>query len=395
MLNFDQSQNIENMKILIISSSDTESNLVGANYIKAYFNKPESVDYDHFRVAPIGGIKTRYSPVLNRLKSWGLVSSLLFTYWKSKHQESFLDAIRTKFERENYDSVVIFLNSPELIELAPALIAFFQVYKIKVVVGIWDCFEYLTENRRLTERVVQRLKCNYIESLVNADFLMVISDGMRSHLEDMFSERSLQTPKCLVLPFPLSRPLEKKTEPLRRETIDIVFAGSTYCWKEWNYFIKRLDEKDWIIGGKKILLHVYGKPNIKSALYSRRRNIIVHPQLPHHDLVKEISRYSMGYVPYFLSEKKKTVAMTSLPGKLSLYLEAGLPTLFHGPGYSEAANIIEKFGIGVLYTNETNTSLESCIKKIDRISYSNILRCFEEVYSLESLHNKLYAELIT
>jgi hypothetical protein len=50
------------------------------------------------------------------------------------------------------------------------------------------------------------------------------------------------------------------------------------------------------------------------------------------------------YCPYFFDEKRKEISRTSFPSKVTTYLAAGRPILYHGPDYASPAIFLREHG---------------------------------------------------
>ena len=92
------------------------------------------------------------------------------------------------------------------------------------------------------------------------------------------------------------------------------------------------------------------------------------------------------YCPYWFSAEFQEEARLSFPSKLTTYLAAGRPVLFHGPAYSSPAVFLERERagicctssepsavVGALTTIATNGELRATLTKNGRLAWQERL----------------------
>ena len=123
--------------------------------------------------------------------------------------------------------------------------------------------------------------------------------------------------------------------------ITIGYAGQLYCEEEWAKLLSMLDGIDWRLGGRRVRILFVGydynylpknHPNISIVEFTDQKNAI---QL--------MSLCDVLYLPYFFDEKRRVLAETSFPSKLSAYMASSVPILFHGPEYSSPLMFLKSF----------------------------------------------------
>jgi hypothetical protein len=55
----------------------------------------------------------------------------------------------------------------------------------------------------------------------------------------------------------------------------------------------------------------------------------------------------LAYLPYWLDEKFHYITKMCFPNKISTYLAAGIPILYHGPSDGSPARFLEKYPAGI------------------------------------------------
>ena len=193
----------------------------------------------------------------------------------------------------------------------------------------------------------------------------------------------------LDLPAP---PARGQTEPLV-----IGMAGQLYAWAEWSVLIEALSAADWRIGGRDVRIWYLGRDLRAAAEYPE---FIEH--LGYRDQAETItllSKCDVLYCPYFFDPAYEIIARTSFPSKLTSYLAAGKPVLFHGPRDSSPAAFLTKYDAGCncssLDPSELMMSLEEILFDEARTAAltANGKRAFRENLSTEHL-KKQFCEFL-
>ena len=100
------------------------------------------------------------------------------------------------------------------------------------------------------------------------------------------------------------------------------------------------------------------------------------------------------YLPYWIDPKYGSVVRLAFPSKLSLYLAAGKPVFFHGPGTSSPVVFFEKYPVGVCcHTLEKKDILDSLCrlifdKELYEQSTKNGRKALKEVFDMHVIENR-------
>jgi hypothetical protein len=107
------------------------------------------------------------------------------------------------------------------------------------------------------------------------------------------------------------------------------------------------------------------------------------------ELEKILDNSDFGYLPYSFNFNDTVFVKTSFPNKLTSYSKRGLPTIFHGPCYSDVCNFILNHGIG--HSIDTIDPSVSFSEKITfaSISKENVLMVAKRFFVPEEI-TKLY-----
>ncbi|WP_312751121.1 hypothetical protein [Psychrobacter sanguinis] len=374
-------------RILVIWSGEVNDVSVGSNYIRSYLT---TLNYDSVDFFDISTSSSLLPNKLKRLYSLPITSNILLNRWLKTHCIDTLNSIVRLIKSNKITSIWFFANSMESIAIGSELINCLNLNTIKFNTFVWDSIDYLKNSRRISNQIQKEIDSSYNKILYSSHNIACISQGMKNNLiERLKYKQKTELKKLIVLPFPIEAYSPTIHKPVADNKINIVFVGSTYSWKEWNIFIRTLDKLNWTVNDKTVNFHVYGRPNIRSRLYEFREHIIYHSPLPHNQLISEISKFDYGYLPYYYDKNKKEVVTTSLPGKLSTYIQAQLPIIFHGPRYASAALLIQKYSIGVVVKDRRSIYIEELIKKLESIKVENFNNCFSDFYNIDNYSNDL------
>lgn len=117
--------------------------------------------------------------------------------------------------------------------------------------------------------------------------------------------------------------------------------------------------------GQQPLLKMWGcHLTINDMPPALRDYIVFYPTLPEEEVIPLLSECDFLYAMYPLSKSLRVFSQTSLPTKLSSYLQAGLPVLGHGPANSSLAEFLNAQNLGTMWTSDNK---EEGFKSLERI----------------------------
>lgn len=179
---------------------------------------------------------------------------------------------------------------------------------------------------------------------------------------------------------------------LRRDSVlTIGIAGQFYARDAWLAFYEALDSCGWSIGGRSIIVNVYGSGPPPNSVDPDRVKLC--GWLPQPVLVKTLaSECDICYCPYPFDPKMEEVSRLSFPSKLVVYLASGRPILFHGPSYSSPSKYLEENDAGICVHVMDAASIIASIEQLvnDRSLYSATAKrgaqAFMTDFTLDTLH---------
>jgi len=144
--------------------------------------------------------------------------------------------------------------------------------------------------------------------------------------------------------------------------------GSIYDRNDFIAFLSVFSEFFKAIG-QEPLLKMWGCHltinNIPSAL---RDYVVFYPTLPEDEVIPLLSTCNFLYAMYPLSKSLSIFSQTSLPTKLSSYLQVGLPVLGHGPANSSLAEFLNAHNLGTMWSSNQK---DDGFKSLERILLIN------------------------
>jgi glycosyltransferase involved in cell wall biosynthesis len=174
----------------------------------------------------------------------------------------------------------------------------------------------------------------------------------------------------------------------------IGLAGQIYSVEEWNALIAVLDSVGWKIAGREVKIRLLGR---YASLYAKSKMRVEFlgwaSQL---ETIKLMSEADILYCPYWFDPVFESEARLSFPSKLTTYLAAGRPVLFHGPAYASPGRFLQENKAGVCCNSLENgdiiNAIESLVSKPDLYTELalNGRIAFDKYLTLTSMKAKFY-----
>ena len=182
----------------------------------------------------------------------------------------------------------------------------------------------------------------------------VTSDGMWKYYRDR-----LHIDGVVMHPLiPGGLPNFKEPQP---ETLTVGHVGSIYSKKEFIAFANALAS----FGAKterSVAIKMWGGHLKVSDLPKQLRRIVhLAPSCAEAEVVRELARCHFVYAMYPFRRALKRFVTTSLPTKLSTYVQAQRPILGHGPEMSTLTTFLSRTGTGGLWTDMAREKGERAI----------------------------------
>lgn len=261
------------------------------------------------------------------------------------------------------------LNSPRIMRLVPRLV---RATGLPVVTTVWDPPQGVGRQfglDRISRRLVER---DFAAAMKQCNRCGVISERMEAKYEEAFGV------ECLISRHGIS-PVDQLPHSHDRDDeseLHIGFCGSLYAEREWQSFVRGLDVAGWRVGDRRIRVTVIGKgsPALAASVpahfeFLGWRNM--------YEVVNRLSHCHFNYLPYWFHPAYTDSVALCFPTKLTTYLTAGRPVLYHGPRDASVVDFFQRFGIG------------RCCHSLDPHNVA------ESVKALSSLSSRDYDKLLS
>lgn len=238
---------------------------------------------------------------------------------------------------EEIDLIWVILNSPNAISLAEHLMS---ACPVPFVATVWDDPEYLAASHYLDPWTTKSVLRSFTSVLPRASRVAVASEGMSELYGVKYNVRGI----ALIhgIHPSLWQPATARTTD--KASFVVGFAGSLHCKTEWNALVAALS--DWNrTQSSKVKVRFIGRfPRLgaRSAPFVET----VGP-LSLRDTLRELAATDVAYVPYWFDRRHAWAAKTAFPSKISAYVAAGVPVMYHGPSDSSPAIFLRRYPVGL------------------------------------------------
>jgi glycosyltransferase involved in cell wall biosynthesis len=248
----------------------------------------------------------------------------------------------------------VVLNSPTLVHMASRLA---RDLGIPLVVTVQDPPERWAEESRFDWLSRWILLRRFAEAIHMAERLGTASENMRDEYRRRYGKDSE------VLIHGAHPSLRHLPAAVLRHPGELVIgvAGNLYSATEWYALLRALDSVNWIISDRRVRIRVLG-PDL--VLYRQRcANIEFLGWRPMPEAVALLAETDLAYLPYFFDERFRLTVKLCFPNKLTAYLAAGLPVLFHGPEDSSPARFFGQYPIGACCHTLAPEEIMKCLRR--------------------------------
>lgn len=119
-----------------------------------------------------------------------------------------------------------------------------------------------------------------------------------------------------------------------------------------------------------------------------RGNVCFYPTASEDEVIPQLANCDILYAMYPLEKRLEVFAQTSLPTKLTSYLQAGRPILAHCPQNSTLAEYINTTGLGVIWKSDNETEGMAALAKLSVINLTEeqLLNAKDRYFGENNLH---------
>jgi hypothetical protein len=230
------------------------------------------------------------------------------------------------------------LNDPALFGVTRRVMSMLDV---RLVTTIWDPPEFVLMNLEADRRSHRIAMHEFERVLLMSDRCGVASEWMGEE----YRKRYGIEPVVLIHGIHPDMKKAPAEELVNNKQFTIGFAGSLYAFYEWQALISALSKTSWQIERRDVIIRFLGAkapPGLHNGMpieYLGWRSV--------EETIELMSKVDIAYLPYWFDKSHSLSVRLCFPNKLSTYLAAGRPVLFHGPRDSSPARFFRRFPVGL------------------------------------------------
>ncbi len=289
---------------------------------------------------------------------------LLRRYAKLIHEPSLVNRIVQFGKQHNIEMVWAVLNAPILINITGRVATGLGA---RLVNTIWDPPEFRSKELSFSRFEHNSFMREFANVLLMSERCGVASEAMAEEYKKRYGVESVVLIHG-VHPN-LMKPAAKELSSDSQFTIG--FIGAWYAKNEWLALLSALSSVNWRIEGRNVIVRVL------STDLSVRGYDGIHIEYLGWRSVEEtvdlLSQVDIAYLPYWFDETYSLSVRLCFPNKLSTYLAAGRPVLFHGPEDSSVARFLRRFPAGLCCHSLESTEIIDSLRKfiVDKEFYAS------------------------
>ncbi|MBK9128086.1 MAG: hypothetical protein IPM13_09830 [Phycisphaerales bacterium] len=186
----------------------------------------------------------------------------------------------------------------------------------------------------------------------------VMSEGMQARYAPRYGVRSV------ILRHGIDEALwmPPGPRPQSDERLMIGFAGTANGPGEWRALVAALNSTRWKLDGRQVVLRTLSHSICESTPAEAHIEHLGYRPLP--DVVQHLSDCDMLYLPFFSEPAWRVSADTVFPTKLTTYLAAGRPVLYHGPPGSAVERFFERYPAGLCCTSREPREILGALRRV-------------------------------
>jgi glycosyltransferase involved in cell wall biosynthesis len=267
------------------------------------------------------------------------------------------------------------------------------VLKTPFVVTVWDPPDYFAAHLRLNRINLRILQKDFANILLKAVRCGVASEGMKEEYENLYGT------KCIIQIHGVDPRLRQAPAKGISKDGQIVIghAGNWHGQQEWEALLSALTSVNWSIDGREVTVRVLGSHILVKT--QGRTRIEYLGWRSQEETIKLLSDMDIMYLPYWFDKRFGVSVRLCFPNKLTAYLAAGRPVLFHGPEDSSPARFFRRFPAGVCCHSLEKSAIIECLHRLvnDRELYASAVQAGQRALD-EELNQQVFlrrfAELI-
>ena len=289
-----------------------------------------------------------------------------------------VDRIVDYATQEHVDMLWAVFDCPSLFRI-PRAVA--ERLRIPVVGTIWDPPERVMANQTIDGIIRSALKRDLQRVLAMTPRCGVASPQMG----DEYRKKYGIDPVVLIhgIPADLRRP--PRGGLAHDGQFVIGFAGTLYASREFEALLAALARVNWQIDGHDVTVRLMGHHGSCSLIGRSRMHIEYLGWRSVQETVDLLAETDVTYLPYWFDPAFSDSVRLCFPNKLTTYLAAGKPVLFHGPADSSPARFFERFPAGLGCHSLEAPAIIECLRRFvrDRDFYQSAVQFGQDALDQE------------
>lgn len=257
-------------------------------------------------------------------------------------------------KNERIELIWAILNTPSMIYLVRDVI---DKTNIPVVCTIWDPPERFSTDFGMDSKTEQRMLNDFEFILKNAKRVGVASEGMQIEYQERYGIKSIRQ----IHSISESHWIPPTLKMIHDQELIIGFAGNLYASREYRALLSALDSVNWSIEGHTISIWIIGMdrprtgPENPAIKYCGWKSV--------DETISLLSKTDITYVPYWFDPKYEITTRLCFPNKISTYLAAGKPILYHGPVRSSPTVFMKRYPVGMCCHSLERADIIDCLRR--------------------------------
>lgn len=282
--------------------------------------------------------------------------------------------IKGKYEEKDYDWVLFAIQCQVLTEALHGI----DFSESKTASFMWDDPNWFAREHLLSNSISKRFIAQWFDRQNSVDVLILPSEEAKT----LFPKRNDASNQVL---YPFICAAVEKAENANFESLKIGFAGSQYAREEISSFLSEVANAVPNPPSLKLEVHAFSKAE-PHPMTEQVRFRGWHSPVKTRDLLSELD---YAYLPYPFHQDMEMVVKTSFPSKLSLYLAAGLPIIYHGPEEAAVWSFLRDTNCGIRLDIEKFQESLNYAQKNSKNLQTNVAKTFREYFSQDSFSTRV------
>ncbi|WP_027187160.1 hypothetical protein [Desulfovibrio cuneatus] len=334
-------------------------NAVLLNPRQAYLKNNTSIDIPYlFLPKPIESgipIPPQLSSLDKPLRPLRDTASWLLYRYQMRAFPKLIKKITAFASQHNIDSIVANLDTPGPILTALAVAKNLQ---LPLYTMVFDPPEWHMTAYNMAPATIRYVKKVFDETVASSTCCAVIAQPMADEYKKLYGVATQVIQHSL--PESMGQPCQSTLSD--KEHLYIGMAGQLYAREAWESLLAMLGANNWTIAGRKVIIRYMGRGPLSPS--NEPQHIEWLGWRDQRDAVRLLAECDVLYCPYPFKPEEKDVARLSFPSKITLYLAAARPILFHGPAYSSPVEFFIRTQSGFSVTEVAGEGLQKSLERL-------------------------------